>query len=207
VNSACVSFLPSFLAWSDSGISLLVVERGMPGFSTAKRLGKLGRHASDTCLLTFEDVRVPASNLIGNEGFGFFYMMQNLPQERLSIAIASMAAARRALALTTNYAHGRRAFGGVIGDFQTVQFTLARLRCEVQSATAFIDQCVTIMNEPLSAAQRRAGDLYALNAETASLAKVQSFLRQSRCFLLMCHGFEMFSRAVHSALILAGACD
>ncbi len=156
----------------------------MPGFSTAKRLGKLGRHASDTCLLTFEDVRVPVGNLIGNEGFGFFYMMQNLPQERLSIAIASMAAARRALALTTNYVHGRRAFGGTIGDFQTVQFTLARLRCEVQSATAFIDQCVTIMNEPMTAAQRRAGDLYALNAETASLAKVEQLFFYFSVFVL-----------------------
>jgi acyl-CoA dehydrogenase len=89
------------------GISLLVLERGMPGFETAKRFSKLGKLASDTCLLTMKNVKVPAQNLVGLEGQGFNYMMQNLSKERLSIAVGSVAAARRALALTVNYVRGR----------------------------------------------------------------------------------------------------
>merc|ERR1712151_1353320 len=124
------------------GISLLVVERGMEGFSCAKRFGKLGKHASDTCLLTLKDVKVPKENLVGEEGMGFIYMMSHLPKERLSIAVGSAAAARRALALATNYVHGRSAFGGVVGDLQSVQMKLAQLRTEVQVCTTFVDRCL-----------------------------------------------------------------
>merc|ERR1719215_1291389 len=85
------------------GISLFVVESGMEGFCCAKRFGKLGKLASDTCLLTLENVSVPAENLVGEEGKGFVYMMQNLAKERLSFAVGSIAAARRALALAVNY--------------------------------------------------------------------------------------------------------
>lgn len=141
------------------GISLFVVEKGMKGYSCAKRFGKLGKHASDTCLLTLDNVRVPMENLIGEEGKGFIYMMGHLPKERLSIAVGSAAAARRALALTTNYVHGRTAFGGVVGNLQSVQMKLAQLRTEVQVCTTFIDRCIA----EVSAGQ--------LTTEGASMAK------------------------------------
>lgn len=141
------------------GISLFVIERGMEGFETAKRFGKLGKLASDTCLLTLKDVRVPAENLVGREGMGFIYMMSHLAQERLSIAVGSAAAARRALALTTNYVHGRAAFGGRLADLQSVQMKLAQLRVEVQACTALVDRCILDLSR---------GDL---SAESASLTK------------------------------------
>ena len=103
------------------GISLFAVEKGTPGFEVAKRFSKLGKHASDTCLLTLENVEVPAENLLGKEGEGFKYMMSNLSKERLSIAVGSAAAARRALAVTLNYVHGRQMFGGVLSQLQSVQ--------------------------------------------------------------------------------------
>jgi alkylation response protein AidB-like acyl-CoA dehydrogenase len=89
------------------GISLFVVEKGMEGFEAAKRFAKLGKHASDTSLLTLVNVRVPDTHLIGKLGEGFIYMMRNLPKERLCIAVGSMAAARRALATTMNYGESR----------------------------------------------------------------------------------------------------
>merc|ERR1712125_277034 len=96
----------------------------------------------DTCLITLRDVKVPRTHLIGEEGMGFVYMMTHLPKERLSIAVGSAAAARRALALATNYAHGRAAFGGVVGSLQSVQMKLAQLRTEVQVCTTFVDRCI-----------------------------------------------------------------
>jgi len=141
------------------GISLLVIEKEMEGYACAKRFGKLGKHASDTCLLTFRDVKVPFSNLVGEEAQGFVYMMSHLPKERLSIAVGSAAAARRALALAVNYAHGRAAFGGVIGSFQSVQTRLAQLRTDVQVCTTFVDRCIA----DLARGQ--------LSTETASMAK------------------------------------
>jgi alkylation response protein AidB-like acyl-CoA dehydrogenase len=142
------------------GISLFAIEKGTAGFESAKRFGKVGKHASDTCLLTLDKCVIPAENLIGVEGEGFKYMMGNLSKERLSIAIGSVAAARRALALTLNYIHGRQMFGGVEADLQSVQQKCAVMRMEIQVATSFVDQCI--------AAQ--AADK--LTAETASMAKV-----------------------------------
>ncbi|CAE7031053.1 Acadl [Symbiodinium sp. CCMP2592] len=141
------------------GISMLVIESEMPGVSCAKRFGKLGKHASDTCLITLEDVHVPRENLVGEEGKGFQYMMHHLPRERLSIAVASMAAARRALALAVNYVHGRAAFGANLGTLQGVQQELAKIRTEVQVGTTFVDRCIA------DACQKQ------LSAEAASMAK------------------------------------
>eukprot|EP00405_Crypthecodinium_cohnii_P020884 CAMPEP_0206466848 /NCGR_PEP_ID=MMETSP0324_2-20121206/28700_1 /ASSEMBLY_ACC=CAM_ASM_000836 /TAXON_ID=2866 /ORGANISM="Crypthecodinium cohnii, Strain Seligo" /LENGTH=494 /DNA_ID=CAMNT_0053940037 /DNA_START=64 /DNA_END=1548 /DNA_ORIENTATION=+ len=141
------------------GISLMVVERGMEGYEVAKKFGKLGKHASDTCLLTFENVKVPKENLVGVEGQGFIYMMQNLAKERLSIAVGSAAAARRALALATNYVNGRASFGGVFGNMQHIQMKLAQIRGEVQVCTTFVDRCIADVS---------AGKL---SAEAASMAK------------------------------------
>ena len=142
------------------GISLFAVEKGTEGFESAKRFAKLGKHASDTCLLTLENVKVPLDNLLGLEGEGFKYMMSNLSKERLSIAVGSAAAARRALALTLNYVHGREMFGGVLANMQSVQQKLAALRTEIQLTTTFVDSCITAQSENT------------LSAETASMAKV-----------------------------------
>ena len=104
-----------------------------------------GKHGQDTCLLTFKDVRVPHQNLLGEEGKGFIYLMQGLPKERLSIAVGSIAAARRCLALTVNYVNGRKAFGGTLGGLQSMQHQLATMLSEVQSCTTFVDSCVELV--------------------------------------------------------------
>ena len=97
------------------GISLLVLERGMEGFERGRKLEKIGQHAQDTAELSFDDVRVPAANLLGEEGEGFRYLVSNLPQERLSIAASAVAAAEAALAWTLEYVRERSAFGQPIG--------------------------------------------------------------------------------------------
>src|SRR5579875_502976 len=99
------------------GISLLVVERGMPGFERGRNLEKVGLKAQDTAELFFTDVRVPAANLLGTEGGGFIHLMQNLPQERLSIAVSAVAASERVLEETVAYCKERTAFGRPIGSF------------------------------------------------------------------------------------------
>lgn len=212
------------------GISLFAVEKGTAGFDSAKRFKKVGKDASDTCLLTLENVTIPADNIIGVEGEGFVYMMSNRKQkhthnvgcagralvpavlaqhafavskltvaphyvearalcsaqpscvplfavvlifcsvskERLSIAIGSAAAARRALALTLNYIHGREMFGGVTAHLQSVQQKLAQLRLEIQLVSSFVDQCIL------------AQSTNTLSAETASMAKVAATELASR---------------------------
>jgi alkylation response protein AidB-like acyl-CoA dehydrogenase len=104
------------------GISLLVLERGMEGFERGRNLEKIGQHAQDTAELSFADVRVPVENLLGEEGEGFRYLVSNLPQERLSIAAAAVAAAEAALGWTLDYVRERRAFGQPIGSFQNSRF-------------------------------------------------------------------------------------
>ncbi|GAB3362362.1 MULTISPECIES: acyl-CoA dehydrogenase family protein [Amycolatopsis] len=130
-----------------SGVSLLVVERGTPGFTRGRNLVKIGQHAQDTAELFFDDARVPAANLLGSEGEGFRYMTANLPQERLSLAVYGVAAARAALAWTLDYVQTRHAFGRSIGSFQNTRFKLAELATEVDVAQAFVDQCVLALNE------------------------------------------------------------
>jgi alkylation response protein AidB-like acyl-CoA dehydrogenase len=141
------------------GISLVVVERGMEGFQRGRKLEKVGQHAQDTAELAFDEVRVPRSNLLGEEGEGFRYLVSNLAQERLSIAVSAAAAAEAALAWTLDYARERRAFGQAIGSFQSSRFTLAEVRTEVEVARSFIDRCVLALN---------AGEL---SAEDAAMAK------------------------------------
>ena len=108
------------------GMSLLAVERGMPGFERGRNLDKAGMKSQDTAELFFNDVRVPAANLIGEEGRGFYHLMMSLPQERLSIAVAAVAGAERALALTIAYCKDRKAFGTPIGSFQNTRFVARR---------------------------------------------------------------------------------
>jgi alkylation response protein AidB-like acyl-CoA dehydrogenase len=125
-----------------SGMSLVVVERGMAGFERGRNLDKIGMHSQDTAELFFTDVRVPASNLLGEEGKAFHYLTANLAQERLSIAVTGVASARAALGWTVEYVKERSAFGTSIGTFQNSKFTLAEVKTSIDVAQAYVDQCV-----------------------------------------------------------------
>jgi alkylation response protein AidB-like acyl-CoA dehydrogenase len=129
-----------------AGISIVIVERGMEGFARGRNLEKVGMHSQDTAELFFADVHVPAENLLGEEGQGFRYMTSNLAQERLSIALAGVGAARGALDWTLAYVKERKAFGKPIGTFQNTRFALAEMATEVELATAFCDQAVLAHN-------------------------------------------------------------
>jgi alkylation response protein AidB-like acyl-CoA dehydrogenase len=124
------------------GISLLVVERGMPGFERGRNLAKVGLHAQDTAELFFDDVVVPSDNLLGAEGSGFLSLMVNLPQERLSIAMMAAAACEAVLDMSLAYAKQREAFGRPIGSFQHNRFVLAEMATEAHIARVFVDDCV-----------------------------------------------------------------
>ena len=123
------------------GMSLLVVEDGMEGFSRGRNLDKVGMHAQDTAELFFSDVRVPAANLLGGEeGQGFFHLVRNLPRERLSLAVGAVAHAWAAFGWTVEYCKERQAFGQPIGSFQSAKFTLAEMKTELDVAQVFIDR-------------------------------------------------------------------
>jgi alkylation response protein AidB-like acyl-CoA dehydrogenase len=128
------------------GISLLVVERGMPGFDRGRNLDKIGLKAQDTAELFFDNVRVPVANLLGEEGKGFVYLMEKLPQERLAIAVVAAAACENLLAGTLDYVKERKAFGRPIGSFQNSRFVLAELATETQIARVFVDRCIEELN-------------------------------------------------------------
>ncbi|MGB3372396.1 MAG: acyl-CoA dehydrogenase family protein [Rhodococcus sp. (in: high G+C Gram-positive bacteria)] len=128
------------------GFSLLVVERDMPGFERGRNLDKLGMKAQDTAELSFTDVRVPAANLLGDEGMGFIYLMQNLPQERLSIAVVAAAAMESALDMTIQYCRDRKAFGKSIGKFQNTRFVLAELATETTATRIMVDKFIELLN-------------------------------------------------------------
>ncbi|MCX7175654.1 MAG: acyl-CoA dehydrogenase family protein [Proteobacteria bacterium] len=141
------------------GTSLFVVDSAMPGFTKGKPLKKAGMKAQDTAELFFDKVRVPARNLLGQENNGFIYLMQELPWERLQIAIAAIASAEAALGWTTRYCRERKAFGQEIMQFQNTRFTLAELTTEVQIGRVFVDRCIELLLEDK------------LDAATASMAK------------------------------------
>ena len=128
------------------GMSLMVIERGMPGFERGRNLEKLGLHAQDTAELFFTDVRVPVENLLGQEGAGFVHLVHNLPQERLSIAMSGVAAAAQAVRWTLDYVKEREAFGQPVGSFQNSRFALAEMHTEVEIATVYLDRCVEALN-------------------------------------------------------------
>ncbi|ANS78181.1 Butyryl-CoA dehydrogenase [Serinicoccus hydrothermalis] len=125
------------------GLSLLVLERGMEGFERGRNLDKIGLHAQDTSELSFTDVRVPVTNLLGEEGQGFAGLMSNLPQERLSIALGSLAAAEGTFRRTLEYVTERKAFGSAIGSFQNSRFVLAEVATELAVTRSFADDCVS----------------------------------------------------------------
>jgi len=124
------------------GLSLFVVEAGTPGYTKGKKLRKLGQHANDTSELIFEDVHVPANNLLGEEGKGFYYLMNHLQQERLLVAIQAMASCELMLEETVDYVKQREAFGKPISQFQNTQFKLAELKTEIQIGRTFVDQLI-----------------------------------------------------------------
>jgi alkylation response protein AidB-like acyl-CoA dehydrogenase len=128
------------------GMSLLVIERGMDGFERGRNLEKVGLHAQDTAELFFTDVAVPAANLLGNEGEGFMSLVRNLPQERLSIAMSGVAAARQAFEWTLAYTKEREAFGQPVASFQNSRFWLAEMKTEIDIGEVFIDRCVEALN-------------------------------------------------------------
>lgn len=144
------------------GTSLLLVERGMPGFSVGKRLKKLGLKAQDTSELFFDSVKVPADNLLGGaeqENRGFICLMEQLPWERLQIAIGAIAAAQAAINWTVTYVKDRKVFGQSVASFQNTRFTLAELQTQVQIGQVFVDKCTELLMQGK------------LDTATASMAK------------------------------------
>ncbi len=126
------------------GVSLLLVETDRPGFQRGRRLEKIGCKAQDTAELFFADLRVPVSNLLGEEGRGFYHLMTLLAQERLVQAIRAVASAEAALEWTVNYAVERKMFGHTLADFQNTQFKLAEMRAEILTQRVFVDRCVEL---------------------------------------------------------------
>ncbi|MEW1826801.1 acyl-CoA dehydrogenase family protein [Streptomyces sp. NPDC088196] len=128
-----------------AGLSLLVVEKGMPGFTVGRRLEKIGLAVQDTVELSFADVRVPAANLLGEEGAAFTLLGRNLAQERLAIAVGAVAQARTAIDLTVGYVRDRTVFGKPLAQFQNTKFELAALDAELTAAQALLDASVTAL--------------------------------------------------------------
>ncbi len=160
------------------GISLILVEAGTPGFEKGTNLEKVGLKAQDTSELFFQDVRVPAENLLGEEGMGFKYLMNELPQERLSIAIMAIASADSILQQTVEYVKERKAFGKSIATFQNTQFELAELAAELTAMRVFVDRCLELHVQ---------GKLDAVTASKAKLlASEFQFKLINRCVQL--HG-------------------
>ena len=144
------------------GISLLLVERDREGFERGRNLEKVGYKAQDTSELFFNDVKVPYSNILGEEGKGFYQLMQQLAQERLVIAIRSVAVIEAALEWTVEYTTGRKAFGKSISDFQNTRFKLAEIKAQSVMLRAFVDRCLE---------EHLVGEL---DATTAAMAKLQT---------------------------------
>jgi alkylation response protein AidB-like acyl-CoA dehydrogenase len=164
ISNGIISDLVIVVARTDpdaghQGISLLVVERGMPGFERGRNLEKIGLKAQDTSELFFDNVAVPKENLLGEEGSGFISLMMNLPQERLSIAAIAVAAIEHVLELSLAYAKEREAFGKPIGKFQHNRFLLAEMATEAHIARVFVNDCIMKLN---------AGEV---DASLASMAK------------------------------------
>lgn len=130
-----------------SGMSLLVIEEGVEGFTRGRNLEKIGLHAQDTAELFFHDVHVPVDNLLGEEGRGFIYLVENLPQERLSLTVGALAHAEAAFDWTLEYVKERRAFGSAIGSFQVIKHKMAELRTELDVARAYVDRSIQALNE------------------------------------------------------------
>ena len=156
-------------ARSAKGISLVIVEaKNAPGYRVGKTLEKVGMHGQDTCELFFDDVRVPAGNLLGaEEGRGFYQMMEQLPYERLTVAVGAVAVTEQAVAITTQYVKERRAFGKTLLDFQNTRFKLAECHTEARIGRVFLDHCIERLMK---------GDL-----DTATAAMAKYWLTDKQC--------------------------
>ena len=141
------------------GTSLIIVDTSMKGFTKGKRLKKMGLKGQDTAELFFDNVEVPAENLLGQENNGFIYLMQELPWERMQIAIAAVAKAEAAIAWTIDYVKERKVFGQPVAAYQNTRFKLAELATETQIARVFVDRCMALLLEDK------------LDTATASMAK------------------------------------
>lgn len=128
------------------GMSLIVVERGMDGFERGRNLDKIGQHSADTAELFFSDVRVPAANMLGEEGQAMKYLTFNLAQERLSLGVFGLAAAKAALGWTVDYVKERTAFGTPIASFQNTKFVLADVATQIEVTTPFMERCIEKLN-------------------------------------------------------------
>jgi acyl-CoA dehydrogenase len=161
-----------------NGLSLIVVEEGMPGFSKGKVLKKIGLHAQDTAELFFDNVRVPVKNLLGEENKGFSYLMHELAQERISIALRAVTSIEAMLDETIAYTRERKAFGQTVFDFQNTKFKLADAKAEVEMLRVFCDDCLK---------KHLKGEL---TAEKAAMAKLVSTEMQNRLLddFLQLHG-------------------
>lgn len=144
------------------GISLVVVERGREGFERGRNLEKIGWHAQDTSELFFDQVRVPLTNLLGEEGQGFYHLIEQLPQERLIVAVRCVAMMEAALDWTVAYTGERKAFGRPIAGFQNTRFKLAEVRSQTTMLRVFVDRCMELLLEGR------------LDAVDAAMAKLQS---------------------------------
>ncbi|HUT49453.1 MAG TPA: acyl-CoA dehydrogenase family protein [Alphaproteobacteria bacterium] len=160
------------------GTSLFIVEDGREGFARGRNLEKIGLHAQDTSELFFEDVRVPPENMLGQEGQGFAQLMQELPRERLLIAIGAVSNAEAGLQWTIDYTRERKAFGKAISEFQNTRFKLAEMKAELALARVFVDKCIDLLNT---------GDL---DVESAAIAKLTCSELQCRVLdeCLQLHG-------------------
>jgi acyl-CoA dehydrogenase len=154
------------------GISLIMVEtKDLKGYRVGRSLEKVGMHAQDTCELFFDDVRVPAENLLGGvEGRGFYQMMEQLPYERLTVAVAAVAVAEQAVAITTKYVKERMAFGKPLLDFQNTRFKLAECKTEAHIGRVFLDNCIMRL---------MAGQL-----DTATAAMAKYWLTDRQCAIV-----------------------
>lgn len=129
------------------GVSLLLIDTSLPGFSKGRKLEKMGLHSQDTSELFMDNVRVPVQCLLGEEGKGFAYMMNELPRERLNIAVTGVAAAEGTLARTCQYVQERKAFGKPLAQLQNTRFTLAGCHAEILACRAFVDRCIDLHAE------------------------------------------------------------
>ncbi|WP_373296428.1 acyl-CoA dehydrogenase family protein [Bacterioplanes sanyensis] len=150
------------------GVSLFLVDTSLPGYSRGRNLEKIGQHCGDTSELFFDDLRVPASALLGEEGMGFVYLMQELARERLVIGALAVAAARGCIEQTIDYVTERKLFGQRLADLQNTRFKLAEMETEVRIHQAFIDQCISQYNHQQ------------LDSATASMAKYSATEMQFR---------------------------
>ncbi|XP_065193864.1 long-chain specific acyl-CoA dehydrogenase, mitochondrial-like [Sycon ciliatum] len=150
------------------GLSFFVVERGMPGFERGKNLRKIGLKAQDTSELFFSDVRIPASNMLGEENKAFYYMMNELPQERLGVAVGAISAAEAMFEWTREYLKERKAFGGPLSSMQLIRHRMAKLKTDIAVGRAFVDSCIERHGEQC------------LDTATASMAKAWASELQNR---------------------------